>query len=88
MKESQCKGKTGFESIKLAEAVAKNGSRADRRINVYKCPYCRLFHVGNKTHRKTMRQANHMDYRDKLIKRVDQEIQKAIRRKDYTAWQD
>lgn len=39
-----CKGKTGFEARSMAEIAA----RRLQGLSTYRCPHCRLWHVGNR----------------------------------------
>jgi len=45
-----CTGKQSFESRALAEKIAKRRRRSRddmRQCLVYKCEFCRKFHIGN-----------------------------------------
>lgn len=44
---AQCAGKESYNSRPLAEKVAKRRNQRNRRLNVYKCPHCRTWHMGS-----------------------------------------
>ena len=43
-----CIGKMGFQSRKMADKSAKSGRQRGEHLDVYRCPYCRQWHVGSK----------------------------------------
>lgn len=42
--DGACKGKTGFEAKTMADVAA----RRHPGLSSYRCPHCRLWHVGNR----------------------------------------
>jgi hypothetical protein len=41
-----CYGKEAYTNPSLAKKVAKRRNRKGRRLNVYKCQWCRQWHMG------------------------------------------
>lgn len=41
-----CVGKEAFDSPKLAHEVSKRRRRLKGPQDVYRCPYCRAYHIG------------------------------------------
>lgn len=44
----QCEGKEAYDSRAFAEKVAKRRNQRDRRLSVYRCKFCRKYHMGHK----------------------------------------
>jgi hypothetical protein len=44
----QCEGKEAYDSRAFAEKVAKRRNQRDRRLSVYRCKFCRKYHMGRK----------------------------------------
>jgi hypothetical protein len=42
--DSACKGKSGFEAKSMADVAARRLAG----LSSYRCPHCRLWHVGNR----------------------------------------
>jgi hypothetical protein len=43
---ASCMGKEAYSSPTVAKKVAKRRRRKHRRLSVYRCDYCRKFHMG------------------------------------------
>ncbi len=52
--ESQCSGKQGFERHEDASAALRNNLRSKqcKRLGIYRCQFCRMFHLGTPTMKK------------------------------------
>jgi hypothetical protein len=51
--DEQCTGKKGYGSKAIAKRVLRRAPKMDDRwirseLDVYRCPHCRLFHIGHK----------------------------------------
>ncbi len=42
-----CTGKEQYETLGLAQKVAKRRSRNGNRFSIYRCPYCHKYHIGS-----------------------------------------
>jgi hypothetical protein len=46
-----CYGKQAFENVGMARRIAaRSRKRGNGRVDVYKCPICHAFHIGNSNH--------------------------------------
>lgn len=45
--EAACGGKAGM-ARSVALSVARRMRHQDRKVGIYRCPWCRLWHVGSK----------------------------------------
>lgn len=44
---AQCFGKESYPTPQLANKVARRRNRGGRRLSVYKCPHCHMWHMGS-----------------------------------------